>query len=117
MARPSDEERAVRRFCLECQGGSAPAVKACSDAACLLFSVRMCTAPAPQDSQPPRQSPPQLLRLVRGYCMACAGTRREVRACDARSCPLWSYRFGVLPATFKRVVARRRLRKQILTLF
>ncbi len=103
-------ERALRRFCLDCQGGSAPSVRACADASCRLYVFRLCTVEdLPEDARP--------LRAIRGHCLACAGSRKEVRACDAReNCPLWSYRFGVLPATFKRVAARRKKRRETLLL-
>lgn len=73
----------------------------------------------PGDSAPGEQTNPQSggaqaspegsLRAIRRFCLACGGNRTDVRSCDAKdACPLWSYRFGVLPSTFKRVVARRR---------
>ena len=46
------------------------------------------------------------LRAIRGQCLACAGDRKDVRACAARQCPLWSLRFGVLPETYKTVRTR-----------
>lgn len=48
------------------------------------------------------------VRAIRRYCVACCGGERsEVRTCDARDrCALWSYRFGVLPETYRRVKAR-----------
>jgi hypothetical protein len=50
------------------------------------------------------------LRGIRRHCLACSGSRQDVRGCDAKdSCLLWSYRFGVLPSTFRRVAARRRI--------
>lgn len=40
MAKP-DAIRAVRRFCLECQGDSSPAVRACADGECPLHPWRL----------------------------------------------------------------------------
>ena len=83
---------------------------ACSDTDCRLHPFRQCTViPLPDDARP--------LRGIRRHCLLCAGSRVEARRCDAKdSCPLWSYRFGVLPATFKRVAARRRRAKETLRL-
>lgn len=174
--------KAVRRFCLDCQGGHAPSVRTCMDTACLLYPLRHgltadgtgdrpCPvfpledttgySPAkaaeillPGASGTPRVSgtpgasaflpvsetpqtegvdlpPPSLLstalregedpcrpvRLIRRFCLACAGSRQEARACDAKqACALWSFRFGVSPATFKRVVARRQFWRMQLSL-
>lgn len=138
--------RALRRFCLECQGGHPPSVAACRDVDCLLYALRRqpgtpagedaapgdadqdraetgsggaaaapgCDAAAPAGSE---GGPGRPVRVIRRFCLLCGGSRAEVRACDARdSCPLWSYRFGVLPATFKRVLARQRRVRSELTL-
>ncbi len=99
----------ARHFCLECQGSSAKAVLSCGDICCPLFSVRLCTTePIPEGVK--------VLRQIRQHCLVCAGSRAEVRSCSAKeTCGLWSYRFGVLPATFKRVLLRQK--KQRTTLF
>ena len=106
----SKTAKAVRRFCLDCQGGSFASIQECRDVSCDLFGMRLCTlAPLPQEARP--------LRAIRRHCLDCAGGRAEVRACDAREdCPLWSFRFGVLPGTFKRVAARRRRKFETLLL-
>ena len=102
--------KALRRFCLECQGGSAPSVFACADTACVLYTFRQCTTvPLPEGARP--------LRGIRQHCLLCAGSRQDVRACDAKeTCSLWSYRFGVLPGTFKRVALRRKKKRETLFL-
>ncbi len=57
------------------------------------------------------------LRAVRRQCLLCAGSRQDVRACRAREeCPLWSYRFGVRPETYK-AVRQRFFAPRPLTLF
>ena len=92
--------RAVRRFCLDCQGESAPAVRACTDSHCALWEWRL-----PEGE--PKEFGRLVLRAVRRHCLHCAGDRREVRACPAReACPLWSLRFGVRPETYKAVRQR-----------
>ena len=122
--------KAIRRFCLDCQGGYAPSVQACADDACVLHPLRHGRIAVDQEGCPqcalPGLDQTALLehtddcrpvRLIRLFCLACAGNRREVRTCDAKEvCALWSFRFGVLPATFKRVVARRQRWRMTLTL-
>ncbi len=102
--------RALRRFCLDCQGNHPPSVAACPDVECRLYPFRQCTVTPPAEEERP-------LRAVRRHCLLCAGSRAEARRCDAKeSCSLWSYRFGVLPATFRRVASRRRRAKETLRL-
>ncbi len=108
--------RAVRRFCLECQGGSSRAVRCCEDEACALWAWRVPdeanrvtvegTSADPSAGRRGAMACPAL-RAVRRHCLACAGGRGEVRACSAREgCALWSYRFGVTPDTYRTVRAR-----------
>ena len=122
-----DVLRSVRRFCLECQGESAPAVRACADGQCALWQWRLPEPPAelltteaaPAASEEDAAAHAareallrkrlirQALRAVRRHCLNCAGDRREVRACAAREdCALWSLRFGVRPETYKAVRQR-----------
>ena len=122
--------KAIRRFCLDCQGGYSPSVRACADVVCVLHPLRQGSVGADQEEHPQCALPglPQTLspefadgsrpeRVIRLFCLACAGNRQEVRSCDAKeTCALWSFRFGVSPATFKRVVARRQRWRTTLTL-
>lgn len=102
---PDNAARALRRFCRDCQGGHRPSVAACADVACLLYPLRRLE----EGCEVVCAAGESAARVIRRFCLGCAGSRREVRACDARDhCALWSYRFGVSPATFKRVIARRR---------
>lgn len=107
---------AARRFCLDCQGASPAAVRHCADTACPLWRWRLpASAPGVEaggepgmETGPAARSPArEILRAIRRQCLACAGSRREVRACAAREdCPLWSYRFGVRPRTYRQVRRR-----------
>lgn len=166
--------RALRRFCLDCQGEDRPSVMACRDEECFFYAWRWlagefeggvmaapehgapdlaakaneldpepaagpdnrekarllpATGQDPEDgdgavaqgsavrAEIPRFPTENPLRVMRRFCLDCGGNRAEVRHCDAKdSCPLWSYRFGVLPSTFKRVFARRRKTRSALTL-
>ena len=93
--------RALRTFCLQCQGEHPSFVRDCMDVACPLHAFRL---PESQHIDPLAG---RSVRAVRRQCLLCAGDRREVRACGAgESCALWAYRFGVLPSTYKRVTAR-----------
>ena len=108
--------RALRRFCLECQGGSSRAVRCCEDEECALRAWRVpdeagaeaADEPTPGASTGGRGAGARpALRAVRRHCLSCAGGRGEVRACSAREgCALWSYRFGVTPDTYRTVRAR-----------
>ena len=100
--------RAVRRFCLDCQGAQPSLVRACNEEPCPLHPWRL------PDSLPQHETFGRVVRAVRRHCLVCAGDRGEVRTCDAReACPLWDYRFGVQPATYKRVSIRVRAPKAL----
>lgn len=108
--------RALRRFCLECQGGSSRAVRCCEDETCALWAWRVPDEVSPETVEETAADASAAgrgaasrpaLRAVRRHCLACAGGRGEVRACSAREgCALWSYRFGVAPYTYRAVRAR-----------
>lgn len=100
--------RAVRRFCLDCQGAQSILVRSCEEEDCPLFSWRLPASPVWNETDG------RVIRAVRRHCLICAGDRKEVRTCDANeSCPLWEYRFGVQPATYKRVSLRARTPKPL----
>ncbi|MBD5539345.1 MAG: hypothetical protein HDQ94_05050 [Desulfovibrio sp.] len=102
---------AARRFCLDCQGASPGAVRSCADGDCPLWDWRLprpMTAPGPDAARVAGAALSRaVLRAIRRQCLACAGSRGDVRACAAREdCALWSYRFGVRPRTYKEVRRR-----------
>ncbi len=120
MARP-DVLRQIRRFCLDCQGNASVEVGRCPDNACHLWPWRYGKNHAQTEnygsllvSPCTNEEPIKLvslqkiaLRHVRKHCFNCAGDRKDIRQCTAKEeCPLWSLRFGVYPATYKRVKAR-----------
>ena len=97
----------IRQFCLECQGTSAKAVRACGDEDCPLWAWRLAVLAGESCPAPAEEAALQALRAIRRQCMGCAGDRAEVRACAAReSCALWHCRFGVRPQTYKAVRRR-----------
>lgn len=98
---------AARRFCLDCQGASPGAVRDCVDACCPLWEWRLAPGGAAEAAREGADTARAILRAIRRQCVACAGSRGEVRACGAREgCALWSYRFGVRPRTYKKVRRR-----------
>lgn len=125
----------VRRFCLECQGDSSVAVQECADHECALWEWRLGKSPADSTVAEVSASPVSksaqarltararaaarrpVLRAVRRHCLCCATCKEDVRACAAREdCLLWSFRFGVLPETY-RAVRQRFLRPKTISLF
>ncbi len=105
MARPQ-VLRCIRRFCLECQGGSAAEVRTCVDASCALWAWRFGDREDLNELDS-TQKKRAALRCIRVYCLACAGQRADVRACNAKEqCAFWSLRFGVYPETYKKVRQR-----------
>ena len=117
--------KAIRRFCLDCQGGHVPSVRACADVSCVLYPLRHGDeaeddreeGESPGEDAPAQPETDRPVRRIRLFCLGCAGSRQDVRVCDAgQDCALWSFRFGVSPATFKRVVARRQRWRTELTL-
>ncbi len=120
MARP-DILRQIRRFCLDCQGNSSPEIQRCRDTQCHLWPLRsgkaenlheIVTEQSLDSTEATATTNNALLqrkalRVVRIHCLSCAGHRTDVRVCTAKEqCPLWSLRFGVYPATYKRIKAR-----------
>ena len=100
---------AARRFCLDCQGASPGAVRSCADGDCPLWPWRLPRSGPTEgtDTDAGAAGSRAVLRAIRRQCLACAGSRGEVRACAARDdCPLWSYRFGVRPRTYRQVRRR-----------
>lgn len=92
--------KAVRRFCMACQGGSSRQVAACPDVDCALHPYRFGEENPDEPGRP--------VRAVRRFCLVCCGNvRAEVRGCAAREdCALWSFRFGCAPETWHRVKER-----------
>ncbi|MFA9393305.1 MAG: restriction endonuclease [Halodesulfovibrio sp.] len=99
MAKVSPQ-KAIRRFCLTCQGGSSKRVEGCKDGTCLFFNHRLGNGP-----ETPQRS---TVQQIRQYCLMCSdNNRNEVRSCSAREdCDLWSFRFGCTPKTWTRVKRR-----------
>ena len=105
--------KAIRRFCLDCQGGLSRSVRDCADDICALYPWRLPqdateAAPLAPELQPDPDWSLRPMRCSRRYCITCAGDKDEARRCTAEDCTLWPYRFGVAPATHRRVLQRLR---------
>ena len=89
--------KAVRTFCVECQGDSFPAVTECRDLACPFYAYRHGTPPEGQPHKP--------LRGIKTYCSNFClpdGGRDAVLACQGDKalsgpCPVFPFRLGVNP--------------------
>lgn len=66
----SKPAKAVRRFCLDCQGGSAAFIQKYRDASCSLFDLRLCALSDPFLKKRP-------CRAIRRHCLSCSGGRVE----------------------------------------
>lgn len=85
---------AVRKFCIECCGGSKPDVKTCTGdkpimggryKCCPLFSHRLGRK---------RIS----VQKIKKHCLMCMGGSREaVKECPSKDCWLYLFRFGTNP--------------------
>ena len=107
MAKTSPN-KAIRKFCIACQGGSSKRVEECEDGTCLFFNYRNGTEP--------EETLRSNVQQIRQYCLMCSDNdRSEVRSCSARTdCALWSFRFGCTPKTWTRVKQRVNQPKKLL---
>ena len=89
--------KAIRAFCVECQGDSFQAVAECRDLACPFYAYRNGTPPDGQPHKP--------LVAIKTYCsIYCLpdGGRDAVLTCQgdkayAGPCPVFPFRLGVNP--------------------
>ncbi|MFV0420920.1 restriction endonuclease [Oleidesulfovibrio sp.] len=100
--------KAIRRFCVACQGGSSGMVRGCEDASCILYPFR--------NGEEPEDAERSCVQTIRRHCFECSGGERaEIRRCAAREdCALWSFRFGCSPETWHRVRNRKKGAKALL---
>ena len=105
---------AIRVFCLECQGQSSPAVTACADTSCPVYSYRL------GEKLPAGVHRP--LPAIRNYCLKyCQSgeSSEEVKICQGNKpvdpkaqglCPLFPFRLGKNPNFTEATRAQRHLR-------
>lgn len=90
MTDPHTPLRTIRRFCLECVGGSADEVRACTSTDCPLHPYRFGSHPDHIDHRP--------IRAVRNKCLWCqGGSTQAVEECPTGYCPLHRFRHGKNP--------------------
>ena len=82
--------KSIRKFCLECMGGSSKIVTDCPSTKCKFYHFRFGKNPIPQ---------PKIfaLKSMRLYCLECLYTSDEVKKCTMPECPVYIYRFGNNP--------------------
>ena len=102
--------KAIRVFCIECQGDSFHAVVECRDTACQFYAYRKGAPPARQPHKP--------MKAIKTHCFdnCQAGTGyQEVLHCRgdtafAGSCPVFPFRLGVNPNVTPATREKRRQR-------
>lgn len=101
--------KAIRKTCLLCQGGSRKLVAECPEETCPLHPYRFGTIP--QGSVTP------LPKIIRKFCLRCAGSASEANACKGGTpvatmapCYLHPYRKGRMPIQKKQKRKPRRLK-------
>ena len=87
---------AIRKFCLQCQGGVSANVTECQHTACPFYAYRLGVALPAGKHRP--------LKTIRAYCVEeCqAGNQGQVDDCQgdtaaAGPCPAFPFRFGKSP--------------------
>ena len=82
--------QSIRKFCLDCMGGSSDTVKDCPSRNCKFYPYRFGKTTAIR----PGYSP---LKAIRLYCLECVGNSDEVKKCSMPECPVYYYRQGHNP--------------------
>jgi hypothetical protein len=92
----------IRKTCLWCMGGQRSMVQDCPSKSCPFYPYRFGRI-EPGASR-------RLLRAIRRFCLACAGSAQDVKTCtagqgDSDPCWLLAYRFGKRPKTGRKTNA------------
>ena len=87
--------KAIRAFCVECQGDSSPAVATCADTVCPFFAYRLGKA-LPAGKHKPTST---IKQYCYQQCQAGVGGREEVKGCQGNeiACPVFPFRTGRNP--------------------
>ena len=81
--------KAIRKFCLDCMGGSARLVRECPSLGCTFFECRF-------GKKGGKKVKP--IKLMRKYCLECVGgSPTEVKRCTMPDCSIYLFRFGKNP--------------------
>jgi hypothetical protein len=94
--RPLSPLKAIHAHCRQCMGGNGKLIRSCTDTNCPLYPYRLGQIPEGADRH--------LLRIIRAFCIQCAGSSREADTCGAgrsyrglEPCPLHRFRRGANP--------------------
>ena len=82
--------KAIRKFCVECMGGSIQLPANYTSKLCKFYPYRLGKKPDIRPENTP-------LRSIRLYCLECVGTSNEVKNCSMSECPVYYYRSGKNP--------------------
>lgn len=100
-------KKAIHKHCRECMGGS---MDECTSPLCGLYpfnpsapKIRTVWHTVRKDGFGAEKNVKLTpLRAIRHQCTECYGFdkfRHQIQTCPSKKCPLWSFRFGVLPTT------------------
>ena len=95
QATPMD---AIASKCLDCICGQQQQIESCAAAE---GNVDICALwPLVKAESQGDRRPGAPLKAIRAECLRCMdAVFKGVKACPSRDCPLWAFRFGMLPAT------------------
>ena len=72
--------KSIRKFCLECMGGSAYEVRYCPSQKCKFYKYRMGKGGGSKGA------------IIKKYCAECVGSTKQVKSCTMKTCPVYEYR-------------------------
>ena len=86
--------QAVRKFCIECCGGSKPDVKTCGGDKPIMCGDYPCCPLFPHRGGRKRVS----VKTIRNHCIICTNNSHDaIRECPSTGCPLYPFRMGKNP--------------------
>jgi len=89
MREKSTPMRAIRAYCLTCQGKDKALVKTCFKVDCSLHQLRLGR----------KDQPGSPITKIKQRCHGCGeGTAQAIRKCEITDCEIYQYRNGKSPA-------------------
>jgi len=77
--------QSIRKFCIQCMGGSIYLPTDCPAVKCKLYPYRLGKGGGSKGT------------VIRKYCLECVGTSDEVKRCSISDCPFYNFRLGSIP--------------------
>jgi len=74
--------QSIRKFCVQCMGGSTHLPKECPATKCKLYRYRLGRGGGSKGT------------VIRKYCLDCVGSPLEIKNCTDEDCSLYRFRFG-----------------------